>query len=360
MKLNKNKVLLGMSGGVDSSTAAALLIEKGYDVTGITIESFVLSDFYDDNEKGKNNILDARIVCERLGIEHIVVDYFDYFKENVVKYFIEEYLEGRTPNPCVQCNPLIKWGKLIEKADELGAYYIATGHYADIGLEKSGVRYFLRKGKDAKKDQSYFLWKLNQQQLGRTVLPLGIYTKSEVRAKAKKLDLPIHDKAESQEVCFIGDDDYHRFLELSIPNELADIGEGDILFRDKKVGKHKGYPYYTIGQRKGLGVTFKSPLYVKKINPKENTIEVEMEQGLYKNELRAHSVNMVKYENVDQNCLYNVKTRYKDPGSPGKWITEDYDKVRIQFRESKRAITPGQSVVIYEGDDLVAGGIIEG
>ncbi len=361
MDLERKKVLVGMSGGVDSSVAAGLLIEQGYEVIGVTIEPFYFYDYYKNNEKQnpKGSISDAKASCLRLGIEHIVVDYFDFFKKTVVEYFVSEYLSGRTPNPCAKCNPLIKWGKLLQTADELGIYYIATGHYSKNEYDEKLKRFLLKKGEDSFKDQSYFLWGLSQEQLSRTLFPLGKLTKDETRKQGERMGMKNFNKSDSQEVCFIADNDYHNFLRHSIPDIDEKVGEGNILFRGKVVGKHKGYPFYTIGQRKGIGVTYKEALYVNKINPTDNTIEVDIEGGLHKNNLFIHSVNMIKYDSFKEDTVFKVKVRYKDSGSEAKCRIIEEHKIQIEFFDEKRAITPGQSAVLYEGEDLVAGGIIE-
>ncbi|MFH1052228.1 MAG: tRNA 2-thiouridine(34) synthase MnmA [bacterium] len=361
MIFNEKKVLVGMSGGVDSSVAAGLLLKQGYEVIGVTIEPFYFYDYYKNNEKQnpKGSINDAKTTCSRLGIEHFVVDYFDFFKSTVVDYFIEEYLSGRTPNPCAKCNPLIKWGKLLQTADEFGAKYIATGHYAKIDFDTIQNRFLLKKGKDSFKDQSYFLWGLTQEQLSRTLFPLSDLTKDETRNIAKSMGFKNFNKTDSQEVCFIADNNYHKFLRCSIPDVDKKIGQGNILFRGKVLGKHQGYPFYTIGQRKGIGITYKDALYVKKINPADNTIEVDIEGNLFSKSLILNSVNVIKYSKFDEDKIYNVKIRYKDPGSPAKCKIIDNHKLLIEFFDEKRAVTPGQSAVLFEGDDLVAGGVID-
>lgn len=360
MNLNNTKVLVGMSGGIDSSVAAALLLEQGYNVIGVTIEPFYFYEYYKNLEKQnpKGNIHDAKEICDKLGIQHIVVDYFDYFKENIVNYFIDEYMKGRTPNPCAKCNPLIKWGKLIQTADEYNAQYIATGHYANIYYDNKLKRYILKQGEDKLKDQSYFLWGLSQEQLSRTLLPLGKMVKPNVRKYAEIKGFKSFNKSDSQEVCFIADNNYHNFLKQSIPDIDSKIGEGNIIFRGRVIGRHKGYPFYTIGQRKGIGITYKDALYVKKINAENNTIEVDTEGSLFSNMLLITNVNYVKYKKINQENIYMVKIRYKDKPAPANCSISDNGGIIINFTEEKRAITPGQSAVIYEGEDVVAGGII--
>jgi tRNA-specific 2-thiouridylase len=360
MKKNK-RVLVGMSGGVDSSCSAAVLLDMGLEVIGVTIAPFNLGEEYTEHyqSKGcitKSNIADAQKVCESLNIEHIIVDYSDTFHDNVAKYFIDEYLAGRTPNPCVQCNPVIKWGKLMETADKLGCYYVSTGHYANILIENE--EYFLEKALDSSKDQTYFLWKLTNEQLKRTIFPLGKLKKTETRKIAKDKNLTVFDKQESQEVCFIPDNDYRSFIELMTNEELP--GEGNIIFMNKVAGTHSGYPFYTVGQRKGLGVTYKEPLYVKRIDPNNNEIIVGRQGELFNDGLIAGNINLrINREYfIDPKELF-VKVRYKDPGCMALCSITNENKIRVEFPDQIRAITPGQSVVIYKENKLIAGGVIE-
>lgn len=361
--IKMKKVLVGMSGGVDSSVTATLLKDKGYEVIGVTIAPFDLGDKYSAyyGSKGclkKTNLKDAADVCTDIGIEHIIVDYSNYFREYVADFFVKEYLNGRTPNPCVQCNPIIKWGKLMETANELGCHYISTGHYANI-LNDNGY-YYLTKARDGKKDQTYFLWKLTNEQLSRTLFPLGNYTKQEIRSIAKEKKLKVFRKAESQEICFIPDNDYHSFIELYSDEGHSLPGEGNIIFMNQVVGTHKGYPFYTIGQRKGIGVTYKEPLYVKKIEPETNQVIVGRQGELFNNGLIATNVNLHKYkEELTEPMKFTVKVRYKDPGNLAICQITNNGKLKVEFPDQIRAITPGQSVVMYEDDLLVGGGIIE-
>jgi tRNA-uridine 2-sulfurtransferase len=362
MNMN-NRVLVGMSGGVDSSVAAFLLSDKGYDVTGVTIAPFNLGDKYSKyyNDKGcnkKSNIEDAKKVCDLLGIVHRVVDYSEVFHQNVADYFLNEYLAGRTPNPCVQCNPIIKWGKLMETAKELDCYYIATGHYAKIICENDD--YYLQKANDSSKDQTYFLWKLSNQQLSKTLFPLGDLNKTDTRRIAKENGLTVFDKAESQEVCFIPDNDYRSFLELMVGDNNKLPGKGNVIFMNKVIGEHSGYPFYTIGQRKGLGVTYKEPLYVKKIITESNEVIVGRHGELYNNGLIAGKVNLrVEESFLSKPRLLFVKVRYKDPGCMALCSLTESGKLKVVFPDQIRAITPGQSVVIYDEEKLIAGGVIE-
>ena len=362
-KKYENTILVGMSGGVDSSVSAAILLEKEYNVIGVTIKPFDLSDLYVNPDKNytcikKTNIEDAKKVCRKLGIEHYVVDFSNIFKDKVAKDFINEYMSGRTPNPCVICNPIIKWGELLKTADELNAKFIATGHYANINYDSSSKRYILLKGFDKSKDQSYFLWRLNQNQLSRTIFPLGQITKEETRKLASKFNLEVYNKPDSQEVCFIPDDDYRSFLE-NVAYTTDSNNEGKFILNNKIIGKHKGFQNYTIGQRKGLGVTYKEPLYVKSINPETNTIELSINEDLYSSGLYANNVNFIKYNVLLDSKEFVVKIRYKDKGTKAFCSVENNDKLKIIFFEKARAITPGQSVVMYDNDEVVGGGIIE-
>ncbi len=358
--MDSNKVLVAMSGGVDSSTSAALMKEKGYEVVGVTFNPFFVESVYDKSEfKPDKAVEDAKAVCDELGIPHIEEDYFEFFSENVIDYFIESYLRGYTPNPCVLCNPILKWGKLLEKADEIGAKYLATGHYVNTVYDENTSKRLIAKAKDSRKDQSYFLWRLNQEQISRTIFPLGAYVKEEARRIAKNLGLKVHDKSESQEVCFVADGDYKRFLKKAVPDRIKKISEGDIVFRGEVIGKHAGYPFYTVGQRRGLGVSHKQPLYVINIDAENNVIEVGLEEQLYRDGLFAGSINIVGRDSLDGDIDYTVKIRYKDKGSKAKCETLGDGRIRVKFYEKRRAITPGQSAVIYEGERLIGGGIIE-
>ncbi len=358
----KKKVLVGMSGGVDSSVTAALLLEFGYEVLGVTIAPFDTGVNESTEVKAKwrkSSVEDAENVCKQLNIEHFVFDFSSTFRDNVVDYFVREYLSGRTPNPCVHCNPIIKWGLLLEKACELGADFLATGHYARIVNDPKTNKYFVRKGADVLKDQSYFLWKLSSQQLSRTIFPLGEMTKEQTRKKAESLGLAVYKKAESQEVCFIRDNDYHNFLRRKIENIDDIVPEGDILFNGKSAGKHKGFAYYTIGQRKGLGVTYKDPLYVTRIDAENNIVEIGENDSLLTKTLTIKNSNFTKYDQLDENQPYLVKIRYKDRGTQAICKHLPDNRMEINFFSEVRAVTPGQSVVIYEDQDLIGGGVIE-
>lgn len=358
----KSKVLVAMSGGVDSSVAALLLLEKGFDVIGSTIAPFDTGIEESEEEKAarkKASIEDAEKVCRQIGIKHYVFDFSDIFRNEVVDYFVKEYLSGKTPNPCVHCNPIIKWGLLIKKADELQADFLATGHYARIAKNDETGRYFVQKGADPYKDQSYFLWKLNSDQLARTLFPLGEMSKDITRKKAKEAGLEIHQKADSQEVCFIRDNDYHSFLRKKVSDIDSIVTKGDIVFDNRVVGTHKGFAYYTIGQRKGIGVTHKEPLYVKSINSEKNIVEVGENLSLFTKKLTIKNVNLTKYFSLDEKNTYLVKIRFKDKGTIANCKEIDGSRIEINFLENVRAVTPGQSIAIYEDIDLIAGGVIE-
>ena len=364
MGKNKKKVLVAMSGGVDSSVAAALLQEQGFEAFGVTIDDIQLEKYYKDAANyacsGKGAAEDAAKICRHLGIEHHTVNFSDDFKKNVIDYFIEDYLAGNTPNPCVKCNPTIKWGELMKAADRFGADYLATGHYAQIKKinTDSGSRFILHKGFDKHKDQTYFLWRLSQEQLAKTIFPLGGFDKNTTREFAAKFNLSVKDKPESQEICFIADDDYRNFLRMAVPDIDSKVGKGDIVLKGEVIGRHDGYPFYTVGQRRGLGVSYKEPLYVKKIIAATNTIEVSTYDDILDSGLIADTVNLAKYDNLDEAKRFTVKIRYKHQGTSAICRTLTDGRLEVKFDEQIRAVTPGQSVVMYDGDDLIGGGII--
>ena len=357
-------VAVAMSGGVDSAMAAILLKEKGYNVIGVTIKTYNYEDV-GGNIKNEHSccsldgINDARAVAIQFGFPHYVFDLSKEFKKEIIEYFIKEYLAGRTPNPCVICNRKIKWEALIRKAKILGAEYIATGHYAKIFFDEKKHRFGIKKSKDKTKDQTYALWTLTQESLKRTLFPLGDFTKEEIRELARKYKLKIANKPESYEICFIPDNNYPRFLKENVPNLESKVEGGNIVMDGKVIGKHRGYPFYTIGQRKGLGVSLGFPVYVTKIDARTNTIEVGPKEKLYHNGLIAENVNLVSVDKIEDGMRVLARIRYSDPGSMA--IIENYpgNKILVKFDEPKPAITPGQSVVFYDGDVLIGGGIIE-
>lgn len=360
--LKRATVVVAMSGGVDSSVAAGILKEQGYNLIGITIKTYNYEDIGIQNEHSccsLEGINDARTVAAKLGFPHYVIDFTKEFYREVINYFIKDYLDGRTPNPCVICNRKIKWEALIKKAISLGADYIATGHYARVKFDEKRGRYILMRGVDASKDQSYALWGLTQESLSKTIFPLGELTKQEVRELAQKYGLKIAHKPESFEICFVPDNDYTKFLEKNVEGLSERVKNGDIVMDGKVIGKHRGYPFYTIGQRKGLGVALGYPVYVIGIDPERNIIEVGPEEKLYHNALVAGNINLISVDRIENGMRVVAKIRYSDEGSPA--ILDNYGdgKVLVKFEEPKRAITPGQSVVFYDGDVVVGGGIIE-
>ncbi len=361
---NKNRtVAVGMSGGVDSSVAAALLVGQGYNVIGITMKTYDYMEvggvpISESNCCDLRAVTDARAVADKLSIPHYVVNLREEFHGLVVQNFIDEYMNGRTPNPCVICNRKIKWGAMLEKAEELGAHCIATGHYARVRYDELQNRYILSRGKYAEKDQSYALWAVTQDSLSKTMFPLGELTKPEVRALAAQYGLINARKQESFEICFVPDDNYVRFLSERIPDLQERVSGGDIMQDGKVVGKHNGYPFYTIGQRRNIGV-HKQKMYVTAIDSQKNTIRIGTDNELYHRMLIADQVNWSGIAGLEKSMRVHAKVRYKDEGTDALVSLEQSGKIRLTFDLPKRAITIGQSVVVYDGDDLLCGGVIE-
>jgi tRNA-uridine 2-sulfurtransferase len=352
-------VVVAMSGGVDSSVAAALLQKEGYNLIGITMKTWGFEDFPEKDSGccSHETIYNARNVCNQLSIPHYTFDFTERFNDTVIKNFLDEYMLGNTPNPCVLCNKVIKWGALLEKAESLGAQYIATGHYARLNESKG--RYFVSTSNDINKDQTYALWQVSQYALERTKFPLGEYTKPEIRKIAAELKLKPAETPDSQEICFVPNNDYRELLEVRIPDIKEKLNHGDIIYKGTKIGEHKGYPYYTIGQRKGLNIALGKPVYVSKIDSENNIVVVDDEDGLYKTEFIAKEINLMKYEKLEKPMKANVKIRYKDNGSSATIEQLDESHIKVIFDEPKKSITPGQSAVFYEGVDVIGGGIIE-
>ncbi|MCK4428175.1 MAG: tRNA 2-thiouridine(34) synthase MnmA [candidate division Zixibacteria bacterium] len=363
-----------MSGGVDSSLAAFLLKEKGYQVVGISMK------LWDFKEVGGNShpdgrccsieaLNDARAVCEKMKIPHYVVDFKDDFKREVILNFVEEYNKGRTPNPCILCNTEIKWRCLWEKAKALGADCLATGHYARVKYDKDSKRFLLLQGIDSTRDQSYALWGLSQENLSKTIFPLGNLTKKEVRTKAKEHELKVAEKTESQEICFVADDDYPRFIKEWLENQGQGSGgkgqgkkikPGPIFnLRGEKIGEHRGIPFFTIGQRRGLSTALGKPLYVVRIEADKNAIYVGENEALLKSTFIVSRLNWIAFDDLEKEIKCGIKIRYQHQPQEGRISPLTKDEVMVKFEKPERAITPGQSAVFYQDDVVLGGGIID-
>ncbi|MFU8812422.1 MAG: tRNA 2-thiouridine(34) synthase MnmA [Balneolaceae bacterium] len=361
---SKGRVLVAMSGGVDSSVAAVMLREQGYEVIGITMKTwdYHRSGGNDGKETGcctVESMNDARHIAVKYGFKHFIVDIRDEFGNWVIDRFVEEYTSGRTPNPCVLCNTHIKWAALLRRADNLGCDYIATGHYANV-REENG-RYVISKGRDHDKDQSYALWGVQQEHLSRTIFPVGSYRKTEIRQFAEEYGLlNVANKPDSYEICFIPDNDYHRFLNDTVEGLEERVSGGSFIDREGKVvGTHKGYPYYTIGQRRGLDLPMGYPVYVTHINPDTNEITIGPKEDLISTTCRAKELNLVKYDRIPGGEMeITGKIRYNDAGAIGRVVQRSDEEMEVHFPAGREAITPGQAIVCYEGDDVVAGGWI--
>ena len=357
MNRNKQRVLLGMSGGVDSSVAGYLLREQGYDVIGVTMKVWPQDCISRAEDKccGPQAIADARSVAHALGIPHYVVDEADQFERVVIDYFASEYQAGRTPNPCVMCNEKLKFGNLWGKAAALGCDYIATGHYAII--EHQTDRAILRKGIDSRKDQSYFLFSLRQPQLRRALTPLGRMTKPEIRKIAHSLGLKVADKIDSQEICFVPGNDYKAFLRSHLgdnefhPGEIYDV-DGNLL------GQHDGIELFTIGQRKGLPGGSLRPRYVADLDPETNRVIVGDAEHLVCDEFEIDNCNWITLDSANRQIEATVKIRYSHPGTNATVTLLENDRARIQLHDPQKAVTPGQAAVVYDGDMVVGGGWI--
>lgn len=358
--MNK-RVVIGMSGGVDSSVAAYLLKEQGYDVIGITMQ--IWQDMREDvfeKEGGCCSLSaaeDARRVCSKLDIPFYVVNFKEIFEKKVIDYFVDEYFQGRTPNPCIACNRHIKFDALLNKAKALEADYISTGHYARVAFDEKYNRYVLKKSATLKKDQTYALYNLTQEQLSATVMPLGDYTKDVVRQIAYEQRLGVASKPDSQEICFVDDDDYGRFLSERKPGAIKPG-----YFVDTKgnvLGKHNGIVNYTVGQRKGLGIALGKPMFVVELIPDKNLVVLGDETEVFSKELIASDVNLILYEKLTVPIKVKAKIRYSAQEADCMVEPLAGDKIRVVFDEPQRAITPGQAVVLYDGDYVVGGGTIE-
>ncbi len=356
----KKKVAVGMSGGVDSSVAAYLLKEQGYDVIGVTMQIWQDEDPLAQAENGGccglSAVDDARRVADRLGIPYYVLNFKREFKENVIDYFMDEYMHARTPNPCIACNRYVKWEALLNRARELGCDYIATGHYARV-VQLDNGRYALKKSATDRKDQTYALYNLTQEQLAHTLMPVGEYEKEQIREIAAKIGLLIANKPDSQEICFIPDNDYAGYIEResgkTFPKgNFVDL-EGNIL------GTHKGIIHYTIGQRKGLGLSMGSPVFVVDIRPETNEVVIGSNLDTFHDSLYAGKVNLMSVDALEGEREVVAKIRYSHKGAPCRIKMVDEDTVLCKFEEPVRAITPGQAVVFYDGDIVLGGAVID-
>lgn len=362
---SKGRVLVAMSGGVDSSVAAVMLKKQGYEVIGITMKTWDYSRVggKGDKETGcctLESMNDARQIAVNHGFKHFIVDIRDEFGGWVIDRFVEDYMTGHTPNPCVLCNTHIKWAALLRRADNLGCDFIATGHYANV-REENG-RYVISRGLDPAKDQSYALWGVKQEHLARTIFPLGKYEKTEIRQMAEDFGLTkVATKPDSYEICFVPDDDYRRFLKDRVDGLEEKVSGGKIVDREGNVvGEHEGYPFYTIGQRRGLDLAMGKPVYVTDINPATNVITIGEKEDLISTTCRAREINLVKYDRIPEGGMeITGAIRYNDDGAIGHLEQHGDDEIEVTFPAGREAITPGQAVVCYEGDDVVAGGWIK-
>jgi len=352
-----------MSGGIDSTVTALMLNDQGYEVVGITMKTWdYAASGGSKKETGCCNIdsfNDARMAAVQHGFPHYILDIRDEFGDFVIENFVEEYLAGRTPNPCVMCNTHIKWRALLKRADALGCDFIATGHYANRHQHENG-RFYLSKGVDETKDQSYVLWGLQQDLLSRTLLPLGTYHKTAIRQMALDYGYPeLAKKSESYEICFVPDNDYRGFLKRRVEGLEEKVTGGFFVDKTGKVlGKHKGYPFYTIGQRKGLDITFGKPVYVTNIIPETNTVMLGEEDDLNRQEMVVSKINWIKYDGITDGTEAITKIRYKDKGALASLYNHP-NGVQVKFSHYAKGIAPGQSAVFYEGDDVIGGGVIQ-
>jgi tRNA-specific 2-thiouridylase len=354
----KTRVVVGMSGGVDSSAAAALLLEQGYEVVGITLKLWPQDCVARAEDKccGPQAVMDARAVCHKLGIPYYLIDEAEAFQKQVIAYFAEEYKAGRTPNPCVMCNEKLKFGALLDRARQLGAERVATGHFARLEKSADGRRTLLKKGRDARKDQSYFLFSLRQNQLERALFPLGEKTKQDTREVARACQLKTADKEESMEICFVPDKDYGKFLSDA---KLVQRHRGDIVdARGQILGQHDGIEFFTIGQRKGLGLSSPKPLYVIELDAARNRVVVGDDSALERDRFEVERCNWIAFDLPPEQMEVSAKIRYNHPGTPATVHPRPGGGASVALHQPQRAITPGQACVFYDGEVVVGGGWI--
>jgi tRNA-specific 2-thiouridylase len=360
--MSKNKILVAISGGIDSAVSALILKQKGYEIIGCFLKM---------HEFSESSLLDAKKVCDFLEIDLKIIDITTDFSNIIEQNFYDEYLAGRTPNPCVLCNKVMKWKGLVDVANDLKIEKIATGHYAQIKFNEKTQRFSILKAANLPKDQSYMLWRLPQEYLSRTIFPLGEFENKEIiRNLAKKNEIPIFAKTDSQDICFIDDNDYRKFItEFSQNINEKNDWKGDIILAGKKIGEHNGYPFFTVGQRRGLGIAYKTPLYVKKIDAKNKIVEVAELENTFSAGLIGSEINFIgaldfenNLENLKKEQEFFVKIRYKDSGRFAKCKIEENEfgekKLIVTFNEPVSSVAIGQSVVLYSGNELVGGAII--